>query len=258
MKTLLLAASIAALSTAAHAGITCNLNDTKGNSLTYSFGRGGDGFAPEISVTKNGTVVSNGGPTWTRVEDKAHQSSTLWQGNYNLAYPWDVSKAVSVMRYDNRIVAQGACVANPALDVGTTVAQGSAPVPVYTTTASFSVPLVIEDAGFKTTVGLGSSFYNMTVDTGATSGLLQESIANALLAKGEATELGGGTSTTADGRRLQDRRISVYSVTLNGHTIHDVMFGVGPDTGGMLFGLLPLAQFGRFTIDPARQQLTFS
>jgi predicted aspartyl protease len=169
-----------------------------------------------------------------------------------------VSKAVSVMRYDNRIVAQGACVANPTLDVGTTVAQGSAPVPVYPTTASFSVPLVIKDAGFKTTVGLGSSFYNMTVDTGATSGLLRESIANALLAKGEATELEGGTSSTADGRRLQDRRISVYSVTLNGHTIHNVMFGVGPETASMLFGLLPLSQFGRFTIDPARQQLTFS
>jgi hypothetical protein len=139
-----------------------------------------------------------------------------------------------------------------------TIVQGDASAPVDTTTASFSVPLVVEDGGFKTTVGLGSSFYNMTIDTGATSGLVQESVAAALLARGEATEIaGGGTSTIADGTTRQQRLISVYSVTLDGHTIHNVMFGVGPDSGGMLFGLLPLAQFGRFTIDARHSQLVF-
>jgi hypothetical protein len=37
MKTLLFAASIVALSTAAHAGMSCNLNDQRGNVLQDSF-----------------------------------------------------------------------------------------------------------------------------------------------------------------------------------------------------------------------------
>jgi hypothetical protein len=67
----------------------------------------------------------------------------------------------------------------------------------------------------------------MTVDTGATSGLVTESVATALLVRGDATEIEGGNSTIADG------------------------------CGGMLFGLLPLSQFGRFTIDPANSLLVF-
>jgi hypothetical protein len=60
MKALLLAASIVALSTAAHAGMTCNLIDTKGNALQYSFARGGHDYTNEIVVRRNGTTISNG------------------------------------------------------------------------------------------------------------------------------------------------------------------------------------------------------
>jgi hypothetical protein len=140
----------------------------------------------------------------------------------------------------------------------TTIVQGGASAAVGTTTASFSVPLVVEDGGFKTPVGLGSSFYSMTVDTGATSGLVTESVAIALLAKGEATEIEGGSSANAQGSIVQERRIIVTNVTLDGHTVHNVMFGVGPNGGGMLFGLLPLAQFGKFTIDAQSSQMVFN
>jgi hypothetical protein len=141
---------------------------------------------------------------------------------------------------------------------GYTCSSPSSGTPEPTATASpFSVPLIVEDGGFKTPVGLGSSFYSMTVDTGATSGLVTESVATALLVRGEATEIEGGNSTIADGSTRQERRISVANVTLNGHTIHNVVFGVGPNGGGMLFGLLPLSQFGRFTIDPVNSLLVF-
>jgi hypothetical protein len=138
------------------------------------------------------------------------------------------------------------------------VGGASAPVDQPAPSGSFSVPLVAEDGGFKTPVGLGSSFFSMTVDTGATSGLVTESVATILLNRGDATEIEGGASTIADGTTMQQRRIVVRNVTLNGHTVHNVMFGVGPDTGGMLFGLLPLAQFGRFTIDAQNGQMVFN
>jgi Aspartyl protease len=141
---------------------------------------------------------------------------------------------------------------------GYTCSSPASGTPAPTATAgSFSVPLIVEDGGFKTPVGLGSSFYSMTVDTGATSGLVTESVAAALLVRGDATEIEGGNSTIADGSTLHERRISVANVTLNGHTIHNVVFGVGPNGGGMLFGLLPLSQFGRFTIDPVNSLLVF-
>jgi hypothetical protein len=121
---------------------------------------------------------------------------------------------------------------NPPQGGDTAVAQGD-DTPPYTppaptvTASPFSVPLIVEDGGFKTPVGLGASFYSMTVDTGATSGLVTESVATALLVRGEATEIEGGNSTIADGSTRQERRISVANVTLNGHTIHNVVFGVG-------------------------------
>jgi hypothetical protein len=126
------------------------------------------------------------------------------------------------------------------------------------TNGSFSVPLVIEDGGIKTTVGLGPMFYNMTIDTGATSGLVTESIAAILLSRGDAERAGFANSTIADGSTRQEPLISVANVTLNGHTVHNVIFGVGPDSGGMLFGLLPLAKFGKFTIDAANSQMQFN
>jgi gag-polyprotein putative aspartyl protease len=141
---------------------------------------------------------------------------------------------------------------------GYTCSSPSSGTPAPTATASsFSVPLIVEDGGFKTPVGLGSSFYNMTVDTGATSGLVTETVATALLVRGDATEIEGGNLTIADGSTRQERRISVANVTLNGHTIRNVVFGVGPNGGGMLFGLLPLSQFGRFAIDPVNSLLVF-
>jgi hypothetical protein len=123
---------------------------------------------------------------------------------------------------------------------------------------SFSVPLVVEDGGFKTTVGLGSNYFNMTVDTGATSGLVTESIANSLIAKGLAREIESGSLTIADGSTHQQRQIIVHDVTLDRHTVHDVKFAIGPDNGVMLLGLVPLAQFGRFTIDAQNGQMLFN
>jgi hypothetical protein len=105
---------------------------------------------------------------------------------------------------------------------------------------------------------LGTRYYSMTIDTGATHGLLTESVATALLSQGSAREVEGGTAINAQGVEIKERRIVVSDVTLNGHTVHDVMFGVGSDTGGMLFGIVPLSRFGKFTIDAQNSQMMFN
>ena len=100
MKRVVLAAALlGATALPAFAGITCNMTDQRGNTLTYSFGRGGDGIAPEIAVSRNGTILGTGGPSWTRVSDKAQESNTLWQGEWSIAYPWDATKGVLVLRH---------------------------------------------------------------------------------------------------------------------------------------------------------------
>src|SRR4029077_13873877 len=86
MKTLLLAASIVALSTAAHAGMSCNLTDQRGNVLQYSFAHGGHGYTNEIVVKRNGTVISNGGPMWARSFNRAQRTMTLEQAGWSIVY----------------------------------------------------------------------------------------------------------------------------------------------------------------------------
>ena len=184
------------------------------------------------------------------------EPATTWDcyGNTLQKWVWDPPQGGDIaVASDARLDPDNVC-----NQPGYTCSLPSSGTPAPTVTANpFSVPLIVEDGGFKTPVGLGSSFYSMTVGTGATSGLVTESVATALLVRGEATEIEGGNSTIADGSTRQERRISVANVTLNGHTIHNVVFGVGPNGGGMLFGLLPLSQFGRFTVDPVNSLLVF-
>jgi hypothetical protein len=109
-------------------------------------------------------------------------------------------------------------------------------------------------------VSVGTASYNMTLDTGASNMTVSAAVADWLVSTGQATELTAGKSAMADGRESVDRRISIASVTLAGHTIHDVMAGViapGQADGDMLFGLGALKRFGKFTVDSDNHQLTF-
>ena len=81
-----LAAAGLALAHPASAGITCNLTDQRGNALQYSFARGGHGYTNETVVKRNGVILSNGGPMWTRSSNSAERTMTLQQGDWSLVY----------------------------------------------------------------------------------------------------------------------------------------------------------------------------
>lgn len=133
------------------------------------------------------------------------------------------------------------------------IAQGVPPA--VSQSSSFSVPLTSDGAGEYMSVKLGSTYYDMLVDTGATSGQIPEETANALIAAGEATEVQGGYTTFGNGATQAERRVSVYSVQVGDHRIYNVTFGVGPS---FIFGLTPLSRFGKFTLDAQNGLLLFN
>jgi hypothetical protein len=110
----------------ANAGITCTLIDQKGHTLTYSFARGGEGFTNETLVKRDNLILSNGGPVWTRVTDREERSETLWQGDWSIAYPWEVNRGRAVLRQRNSVIASGACVPDYSADAPVVV-QAPAP-----------------------------------------------------------------------------------------------------------------------------------
>jgi hypothetical protein len=125
----------------AHAGITCNLTDQKGNTLTYSFDRGGSGYADEVRVARNGSTVSNGGVTWSRTTDRDAKSETLWQGDgWSIAYPWDVTKSRAALRHNGNLVAAGVC------DVDNSIDTPQAPVEANAPSAPQPAPTSTEEA----------------------------------------------------------------------------------------------------------------
>ncbi len=263
MKRLLLAALATGLALAHHpanAGITCNLTDQRSNSLTYSFSRGSDGYVNEIVVKRNGAIVSNGGPMWTRVSDKAAQSMTLWQGDWSIAYPWDVTKGTSVLRAKDRVVATGVCEADYSVDAP----QPRAPTPApYTAQApSTGGPdavgiITLGGKGAAVQVMLGSTEVLMLVDTGATSILVNPSIAATLVNAGEATWGDATITEVADGSKVPTRNLTIRQLRIGKHVLYNVPAMVNATDTEMLLGFPVLNQMGRFTIDTTSNLLTF-
>jgi hypothetical protein len=55
-RMLFIGTAVVALAAPAHAGITCNLTDQRGNTLQYSFAHGGHGYTNEVVVRRNGAA----------------------------------------------------------------------------------------------------------------------------------------------------------------------------------------------------------
>jgi Aspartyl protease len=271
MKRALLAAVAAiALTASASAAprpldtVVCDITDNKNNALRYVFVEDfNTPVAIEAVMFSNGkrfqAVNVNDSPAWSFGANEADKTFILTSRkdpDYAIAYYTATGKNPSAasLFHGKVVVGSGKCVLAP---------DDSRPAPTPApsrpaTGAQFAVPLVVQGGGFSTPVGLGTGYYSMTIDTGATYGLLTESVATALLSQGSAREVERGTSINAQGVEIKERRIVVSDVTLNGHTVHDVMFGVGSDTGGMLFGIVPLSRFGKFTIDAQNSQMMFN
>ena len=266
MKKLLFATSIVALSTAAHAGITCNLTDQQGNALQYSFARGGHGYTNETVVKRNGAILSNGGPTWTRTYDSRARTMTLQQSGWSLVYEAkpnnsDVSQAALFAPSSIR-KATGTCVANYSTDSPSEVASTPAPAPSYdpppaAPVAGDDVPFIhIPDMGNVVTVLVGGHSLPMLIDTGASMSKIPPELANQLIAEGHAREVEGADVRLADGSTRHVRMVAIDTLTIGNHTRSQIWVGVGD--GSALLGEPVLSAIGRYTIDSARGVLTFS
>jgi gag-polyprotein putative aspartyl protease len=136
------------------------------------------------------------------------------------------------------------------------VIQSAAPQPLAPG-QSVVIALVSSDSGFSETVpvGMGGQTVMMTIDTGAMIGMVPKSVADALIASGNAVEEQAGTSILADGQKVPERRITIKQISLGSQVVNNVLTGVGPDNGAALLGMSVLKKFGRFTIDTATDHL---
>jgi hypothetical protein len=414
MKTAFIGAALACvLATPAFAGITCNLTDTRGNVLQYSFARGWEGGTNELRVLRNNIVLSNGGPVWSRFYNRVRNKLVLQQGNYSLAYDVrsDGLSPAGLFLGDNPI-AMGTCEADYSLDgpqpievqappvinapvvvqappapapdnsrlddierklndLASRPAPASAPAPsqpiIVAPAAPAAAPVIInnspaaapaapaptiiyaspsaapapaaptpvaappvyadpcQDPHYATSarcapapaaqaapapaaqaapapaaqaapapvaqaapapvasppakpaapardavqlIPLNNALYLhvaidghdelMQLDTGANISTIKESLADSLVAAGEAKDMGTGEYVMANGVKSTHRNVVVQSLQLGSHRRGDVPMAAVSNDGMQLLGLSVLNSIGAFTVDSASNQLVFT
>jgi hypothetical protein len=119
-----------------------------------------------------------------------------------------------------------------------------------------SVGLAYDRGGVYVMVGMGSSMERMQLDTGASSSLVPQDVADRLLRLGEAHIVGSGTVTLADGRTVDETVIMIDRVSVGSHVLTNVKAGVTPG-GSALLGLDVLSAIGKFQVDMAAGVLIF-
>jgi hypothetical protein len=134
----------------------------------------------------------------------------------------------------------------------------SAPAPTYTSPVSMRLPITFGNSGAYIAVSIGTTAATMLVDTGATGMTVSESIANQLIASGQATSAPAETVGLAGGVKQEFRQVNISSVTVGGHVVTNVHARVVPDGADMLLGLGVLAKVsGKFAINVANSTLDF-
>jgi predicted aspartyl protease len=141
------------------------------------------------------------------------------------------------------------------------VASTPAPAPTYAPAPATMdrVPITFGKGGAYVAVSIGTMAANMLVDTGATGMTVSETIANWLVANGQATIGSTDHATLAGGVQKDFRGIDIGSVTVGGHVVRNVHAGVVPDGADMLLGLGVLAQVSpKFTVNVPTSTLDFN
>jgi clan AA aspartic protease (TIGR02281 family) len=106
-------------------------------------------------------------------------------------------------------------------------------------------------------VTLGDQPVLMQIDTGATTMLITQGMAETLLSTGEADAGPDATYTMADGRTRNARQVIIHAVRIGSHVLDNVIAGVGPDNAMTLLPFSVLNRLGRFTIDTTNNKLIF-
>jgi hypothetical protein len=104
-------------------------------------------------------------------------------------------------------------------------------------------------------VTLASTYTSMEIDTGCSTMQITKTMADSLVARGEAVEARSGQSLLADGSTHADRRVIINSASIGGKVITNVLSAVGDDNAAMLLGIGALQRFGKFSINPSAHQL---
>ena len=120
------------------------------------------------------------------------------------------------------------------------------------------VPFTMSNGAILVKVSVPGHWAIMQVDAGVGTATIVTSLADKLIAEGQATEQAPQTFVMADGSKSTTRMVLVKSLTVGAHTITDVPMSVVPENATMLLGLPVLNTIGKFTVDSANKQLTFS
>jgi hypothetical protein len=261
VKTLLLAgAAIIALSTTAQADsgfiAHCQYHDKsievgmladQNNNKAFVNAGAGDVMATHAPAPGGGTMVwENDTPTVWFVGPSRGHSSVKLNGKWR---PMQCGgfQATSVATND------------PAPAYVPPAAPADVAPPTYASApASLRLPIAFGNSGAYVAVSIGTIAANMLVDTGATGMTVSESIADSLIANGQATEAAAEMVGLAGGVKREFRQVDISSVTVGGHVVTNVHAGVVPDGSDMLLGLGVLAKVsGKFAINVANSTLDF-
>jgi Aspartyl protease len=139
------------------------------------------------------------------------------------------------------------------------VAQGddtpaNTPAPVVDPNA---VPIFTDGTRAHVSAMIGSISATMLIDTGASVASVNASVAQALLASGEAIEAGQGAVGLAGGQTVTEDCIIIRQIALGTHVATNVPAVINANDDDMLLSLPALNQMGKFTIDTANSQLVF-
>jgi hypothetical protein len=148
---------------------------------------------------------------------------------------------------------------NPPQGGDTAVVQGDdapayTPAPVVDPNA---VPIFTDGRRAHVLAMIGSISATMLIDTGASVASVNASVAQALLASGEAIETGQGEVGLAGGQTVTEDCIIIRQIALGTHVATNVPAVINANDDDMLLSLPALNQMGKFTIDTANSQLVF-
>jgi hypothetical protein len=151
---------------------------------------------------------------------------------------------------------------NPTGDTAVASAEpGSAPDPVYTpapaVTTNDAVPIFTDGLQARVSAMIGSISAPMLIDTGATIASVNYSVAQALLASGEAVEDGRAEIGLAGGQTVTADHIVIHRIAVGTHVATEVPAIINTHDADMLLSLPALNQMGKFTIDMTSGQLIF-
>jgi clan AA aspartic protease (TIGR02281 family) len=111
-------------------------------------------------------------------------------------------------------------------------------------------------------VGLGASpnetVHSFVLDTGASDLTVTSDVASQLIATGHAEPGNPEIVTYADGKSHHVPTVTIDTVRVGMHVVHDVHASVTPMGALMLLGLNVLNAIGRFEVDAPHRTLTFN